>query len=73
MVVEELLEFLVDKVDGYLLEAVVFEHLKASNVENSHKVGLFLEKNWIKNKNLFFNCKKLTIVESIRVSLLGKT
>ena len=43
--VEELLEFLVDKVDGDLLKAVVFEHLKASNVENSDKVGLFLEKN----------------------------
>ena len=38
--VEELLEFLVDKVDGDLLEAVVFEDLEAGDVENSDEVGL---------------------------------
>ena len=38
--VEELLKLLVDKVDGDLLEAVVFKDLKTSNVEDSNKVGL---------------------------------
>ena len=42
MVVEELLKLLVDKVDGDLLESVVFKHLKAGNVEDGNKVGLFL-------------------------------
>ena len=40
MVVEELLQLLVDKVDGDLLEAVVLEDLKASNVKHSTEVGL---------------------------------
>merc|ERR1719397_701362 len=39
VVVEELLELLVDKVDGDLLEAVVLEDLKASNVKHSAEVG----------------------------------
>ena len=43
VVVEELLEFLVDKVDGDLLEAVVLEDLKASDVEHSTEV-CFLHK-----------------------------
>ena len=42
MVVEELLELLVDKVDGDLLESVVFKHFKTRNVEDGNKVGLFL-------------------------------
>ena len=42
MVVKELLELLVDKVDGYLLKSIVFEHFKASNVQDSNEVGLFL-------------------------------
>ena len=40
VVVEELLKLLVDKVDGDLLEAVVLEDLKTSNVEHSTEVGL---------------------------------
>merc|ERR1719166_897383 len=40
VVVEELLQLLVDKVDGDLLEAVVLEDLKASNVKHSAEVGL---------------------------------
>ena len=36
--VEELLELLVDKVDGDLLEAVVLKDLEASNVEHSTEV-----------------------------------
>ena len=38
--VEELLKFLVDKVDGYLLEAVVFKDLKTGDVEHSTEVCL---------------------------------
>ena len=44
VVVKELLELLVDKVDGDLLEAVVLKDLKASNVEHSTEVGLFLRR-----------------------------
>ena len=40
MMVEELLQFLVDKVEGDLLEAVVFKDFEAGDVENSAKVGL---------------------------------
>merc|ERR1712061_922671 len=40
VVVEELLELLIDKVDGNLLEAVVLENLEAGNIEHSAKVGL---------------------------------
>merc|ERR1719436_1250097 len=40
VVVEELLQLLVDKVDGDLLEAVVLENLETSNVEHSAEVGL---------------------------------
>merc|ERR1719234_1569558 len=40
VVVEELLELLVDKVDGDLLEAIVFKDLKAGNVEHSAEVTL---------------------------------
>merc|ERR1712012_138373 len=40
VVVEELLKLLVDKVDGDLLEAVVLEDLKTSNIEHSTEVGL---------------------------------
>ena len=40
VVVEELLQLLVDKVDGDLLEAVVLKDLKAGNVEHSTEVGL---------------------------------
>ena len=40
VVVEELLKFLIDKVDGDLLEAVVFKDLKTSDVEDGNKVGL---------------------------------
>merc|ERR1719210_3023867 len=39
MVVEELLELLIDKVDGDLLEAVVLEDLEAGDVEDSTEVG----------------------------------
>ena len=39
--VEELLKFLVDKVDGDLLEAVVLKDLKTGDVEHSTEVGLF--------------------------------
>ena len=46
VVVKELLELLVDKVDGDLLEAVVLEDLKASDVEHSTEV-CFLHK-WLK-------------------------
>ena len=40
MVVEELLQLLIDKVDGDLLEAVVLKDLESSDVENSTEVGL---------------------------------
>ena len=40
MVVEELLKFLVDKVDGDLLEAVVLKDLETGDVEHSTEVGL---------------------------------
>merc|ERR1711899_330843 len=40
VVVEELLELLIHKVDGDLLEAVVLEGLEAGNVEHSAEVGL---------------------------------
>merc|ERR1719166_170389 len=40
VVVEELLELLVDKVDGDLLEAVVLEDLETGNIEHSAEVGL---------------------------------
>ena len=40
MVVEELLKFLVDKVDGDLLKAVVLKDLETSDVEHSTEVGL---------------------------------
>ena len=39
VVVKELLELLVDKVDGDLLEAVVLKDLKAGNVEHSTEVS----------------------------------
>ena len=40
MVVEELLELLVDKVDGDLFESVVFKDLEPGDVEHSAEVGL---------------------------------
>merc|ERR1719216_842514 len=40
VVVEELLQLLIDKVDGDLLEAVVLEDLETSNLEHSAEVGL---------------------------------
>ena len=40
MVVEELLELLVDKVDGDLLESVIFKDLESGNVEHSAEVRL---------------------------------
>merc|ERR1712012_368466 len=40
VVVEELLQLLVDKVDGDLLETVVLEDLEAGNIEHSTEVGL---------------------------------
>merc|ERR1719192_872733 len=40
VVVEELLQLLVDKVDGNLLETVVLENLEAGNIEHSAEVGL---------------------------------
>ena len=40
VVVEELLELLVDKVNGDLLEAVVLKNLETSNIEHSAEVGL---------------------------------
>merc|ERR1719410_1446144 len=40
VVVEELLQLLVDKVDGNLLKTVVLENLEAGNIEHSAEVGL---------------------------------
>jgi len=40
VVVEELLELLVDKVDGNLLKTIVFKDLKTSNIQDSTEVGL---------------------------------
>merc|ERR1719188_685305 len=40
VVVEELLELLVDKVDGNLFKAIVLKNLKSGNVEHSAEVGL---------------------------------
>merc|ERR1740131_865230 len=42
VVVEELLKFLVDKVDGDLFKAIVFKDLKTSNIKHSTEVS-FLE------------------------------
>ena len=39
--VEELLQLLVDKVDGDLLEAVVLEDLEAGNVEYADEINLW--------------------------------
>ena len=39
MVVEELLQLLVDKVDGDLLEAVVLKDFESSDVQHSAEVG----------------------------------
>ena len=44
VVVEELLQLLVDKVDGDLFEAVVLKDLKTGDVKHSTEVGLFLRK-----------------------------
>ena len=77
MLVEELLQLLVDIVDADLLEAVVVEDLKAGDVEDSDKVVLFLERNyklgkeWDKKSFISILILILTMVESIRVSLLG--
>jgi len=40
VVIEELLELLIDKVDGDLFKAIVLKNLKASNVKHSTEVGL---------------------------------
>ena len=40
VVIEELLQLLVDKVYGDLLEAIVLKYLKASNVQNSTEIDL---------------------------------
>merc|ERR1711963_73610 len=40
VVVEELLELLVDKVDGNLFESIVLEDLETSNIQDSAEVGL---------------------------------
>ena len=40
VVIEELLELLVDKVNGDLLEAIVLKDLKASDIQDSNKVDL---------------------------------
>ena len=52
MVVEELLKFLVDKVDGDLLEAVVLKDLKASNVKHSAEVGFLQIQTLTANSNI---------------------
>ena len=75
--IEELLQLLVDKVDGDLLKAVVLKDLKASNVEHSTEVGLFLRRNSEKTASIDFILDSdlntegclLTIVGSTRVSL----
>merc|ERR1712223_1404973 len=38
--VEELLELLVDKVDGNLFESIILEDLETSNIQDSAEVGL---------------------------------
>ena len=40
MVVEELLQLLVDKVDGDLLESIVLKDFESSDVQHSAEVGL---------------------------------
>ena len=40
VVVEELLQLLIDKVDGDLLEAVVLKDLEPGDVKHSAEVGL---------------------------------
>ena len=68
MVVEELLQLLVDKVDGNLLEAVVFKDLEPSDVEDSDKVALF--EPWVIPHDSCSYLKELsTYVASISVSL----
>ena len=67
MVVEVLLQLLIDKVDGELLEAVVLEHLEPGDVQHRAEVGL--------NRLLMFNAlciiwkNTFFIVASIRVAL----
>jgi len=57
VVVEELLELLIDKVDGYLLEAIVLKDLKSSNVKNSTEICLF--EGWINKGVITFLNKPL--------------
>jgi len=54
VVIEELLELLIDKVDGDLFKAIVLKNLKASNVKHSTEVGL-LQASINKGFITFFN------------------
>jgi hypothetical protein len=42
VVVKELLELLIDKVDGDLLKAVLLKDLKAGNIKHSSKLAFFM-------------------------------
>ena len=66
--VEKLLKLLVDKVDGNLLEAVVFKDLETSDVEDSNKVAFF-EPGVIQHDSCSYSRKLLTYVASISVLL----
>ena len=68
VMVEKLLKLLVDKVDGNLLEAVVFKDLEPSDVEDSDKVALF-EPGVIPHDSCSHLKELLTYVASISVSL----
>ena len=68
VMVEKLLKLLVDKVDGNLLEAVVFKDLESSDVEDSDKVALF-EPGVIQHDSCSYLKELVTYVASISVSL----
>ena len=69
MMVEELLQLLVDKVDGDLLEAVIFKDLEASDVEHSAEVGLRQSLQTFKVISAFFLPTTDLLTWSIKVSL----
>ena len=41
VVVEELLQFFIDKINGDLFKAIVLKDFKSSNIKDSAEVGLF--------------------------------
>ena len=76
MMVEELLQLLVDKVDGDLLKSVIFKDLEASDVEHSAEVGLRQSLQTFKVISVFFPTTDLltwSIKVSLHLTILGGT